>query len=209
MELITAKNNNDGNVLLKRQTSSLNTLEQVNDILAHYPTYSSFCDKFSPLNQAKGALHPTQCVSCQSPTLTYINLAYGDGRAIAWLILHLTFVQDSISMPNKMSRFELETCAQNIYDCYHHLKTTELMLFFARLIGGRYPVEWHGYITPTKIMSALRDYFMPWRNDLLWKIEKQEQEKKQQESDSKPTVTWQEYCRMKGINKENPIDKIK
>lgn len=82
------------------------------------------------------------------------------------------------------------------------------MLFLARLAGGMYPVDWHGYITPTKIVSALRDYFMPWRNDILYKIDKQEQERKQEEIRNEKGVTWEEYCRMKGINKDNPLERI-
>lgn len=80
-----------------------------------------------------------------------------------------------------MNVYEIDTCAQTIYDSFHHLKTTELMLFFARLLGGMYPVDWHGYVTTTKIVSALRENFMPWRNDLLSKIEKQ---KAQRERDA-------------------------
>lgn len=81
------------------------------------------------------------------------------------------------------------------------------MLFLARLLGGMYPVEWHGYITPTKIVSALRDYFMPWRNDLLYKIDKQEKQRKLEESMREPGITWEEYCKLKGIDRPNPLTK--
>lgn len=83
------------------------------------------------------------------------------------------------------------------------------MLFFTRLLGGMYPVDWHGYVTPTKIMSALREHFMPWRNDILYKIEKQEADKRREEESKIPSVTWEEYCKMKGIEKENPLTNLK
>lgn len=96
-----------------------------------------------------------------------------------------------------MSKYQIETCAQSIYDTYHHLKATEIMLFFARLAGGMYPVDWHGYVTPTKIVTALREHFMPWRNNLLYKIDRQNQERKAKEEAAKPSVTWEEWQQMK------------
>ena len=108
-----------------------------------------------------------------------------------------------------MSSFEIETCAQTIHDSYHHLKTTELMLFFARLLGGMYPVDWHGYVTPTKIVFAIREHFMPWRNNLLYRLEKQDQERHAEESARKPGVTWEEYLAMKGEEyRSNPLEKL-
>ena len=202
------QNNNGNNALQTQPTSLPSTQEQINEIRGKYPSFLDFCNKFTPQNAAVGAQHPTKCVTCSSPTLTYLNLAYGDGNAIAWLILHLTYFQEQMNIPNKMSAPQLETCAQTIYDNFHHLKTTEIMLFLARLLGGMYPVDWHGYITPTKIVSALRDYFMPWRNDLLYKIDKQEKQRKLEESLQEPGITWEEYCKLKGIDRPNPLTQI-
>ncbi len=93
-----------------------------------------------------------------------------------------------------MSIVQLETCAQTIHEHFRHLKTTEIMLFLARLLGGMYPVEWHGYITPSKIVSALRDYFLPWRNDLLYKINKQEEKRRLEAALHSPdNMTREEY----------------
>lgn len=136
------------------------------------------------------------CLTCESPTVTDINLAYGDGSALLWLMAHIEAFQEKLNVPNKMNVYEIETCAQNIFDSFHHLKCTELMLFFARLLGGMYPVEWHGYVTPTKIMTALRDHFMPWRNNLLSKIEhqrlKQQREAYRNDPDRMTYDEWQE-----------------
>lgn len=191
-------------------TLSPSTQAQVSEIQSRFPDFKSFCSRFTPQNAATGAQHPTQCVTCNAPTLTYLNLAYGDGKAIAWLIWHLTFFQEHCNVPNKMSPMQLETCAQTIFDTYFYLKTSELMLFLARLLGGMYPVDWYGSITPTKIVSAIRDHFMPWRNDLLHKIEKREQQRRSDEEARNPGVTWEEYCRMSGRDPaDSPFNRIK
>jgi hypothetical protein len=203
------KTSNEANALQKQQTSLPSTQEQIKELRDRFPNFQSFCAKFNPQNSATGAQHPTKCITCSSPTLTYLNLAYGDGNAIAWLIWHLTFFQENINVPHKMSTMQLETCAQTIYDHYHHLKTTEVMLFLARLLGGMYPIDWCGYITPTKIMTALREHFMPWRNDLLYKLDKQEKDRKAKEDAAKPTCTWEEFLAERGEDyRDSPLERL-
>ena len=117
--------------------------------------------------------------------------------------------QEKLNVQHKMTSYEIETCAQSIYDSYHHLKTSELMLFFARLLGGMYPVDWYGYVTPTKIITALREHFMPWRNNLLYKIDKQEKERKAKEDAAKPTMSWEDYARETGQDPEkSPLKRL-
>lgn len=169
-------------------------------ILNSYGTFETFLAKFSPHNQTAGAQHPTKCVTSQSaPTLTYIDLTYGYGKAIAWLMYHLEFFQSQVNVPNKMTALQIETCAQTIFDNFKYLKTTEIMLFLARLTGGMYPVDWFGYVTPEKIVTALRESFMPWRNDLLFKIEKQERDRKRNEERQAPPPTEEELARINEI----------
>ena len=203
MELINSNNNETA--LQRSQTG----LQSIPKTLSNFPTFSDFSQRFNPSNWEKGSRLPTKCVVCNSPTLTDVNIAYGNGRAVAWLMAQLATFQEKINVPNKMSTYEIETCAQTIYDNYHHLKATELMLFFTRFLGGMYPVDWHGYVTPTKIVSAIREHFMPWRNELLYKIEKQEAEKRREEESKTPGITWEEYCKLKGIEKGNPLTNLK
>lgn len=129
-----------------------------------------------------------------------MRLAYNEAAPIQWLIAQLQVFQEQTNTPNKMSVAQLDTCAQIIYDNFHHLKATEIMLFLARLLGGMYPVDWHGYVTPTKIVFALREHFMPWRNDLLHKIEKNRQEQQRKKDyDNPDNMTYDEWQEIKTI----------
>lgn len=187
---------------------SPSTQARLSEIRRSYPTFDDFCRKFSVTNLSAGARHPAQCVTCSSPTLIDVNLTYGEGRAIAWLVVHLTYFQEQVNIPGKMTPLQIETCAQAIHDAYGHLKATELMLFFARLCGGLYNVDWHGYVTPDKILSALRDHFTPWRNNLLDKIEQQQREQKERE-DRQLSMSREEYEKQKTqkspSNPQNPL----
>ena len=199
------QNNNDNNALQKLQSE----LPAIQKIQSKFPTFKEFSLRFNPSIWEGCSRQPTRCISSDAPTLFDLNSAYGDGCSIAWLMAQLEAFQEKLNVQHKMTSYEIETCAQSIYDSYHHLKTSELMLFFARLLGGMYPVDWYGYVTPTKIITALREHFMPWRNNLLYKIDKQEKERKAKEDAAKPTMSWEDYARETGQDPEkSPLKRL-
>lgn len=104
-----------------------------------------------------------------------------------------------------MTTYQIDACAQTITERFGYLKTSELMLFLSRLRGGLYNVDWHGYINPDKIVNALLEHFLPYRNNLYYKREKAEKDKRMAEDAKTPGITWEEYCEMRGISKPNPL----
>lgn len=169
---------------------------------------------FHPDRTEHFASHPDRCLFGTAPTLTDIRLAY-DGRAdIQWLIAQLTTFQEKINVQQKMSSYQLETCAQTIATEFHHLKTSELCLFLARLQGGAYTVDWYGSVSPDKIVSALRDQFMPWRNHQFFLMEKQQEEQRREEAIHNPAnISWEEFVALKKAEGEeisniNPLERI-
>lgn len=159
------------------------------------------------------ASYPDRCLFGTAPTLTDLRLAY-EGRAdLQWLITQLTTFQEKINVQQKMTSYQLETCAQTIATEFHHLKASELCLFLARLQGGAYTVDWYGSISPDKIISALREQFMPWRNHQFYLKEKEEEDKRREEAINNPqNVTYEEWLEMKKaageevVNDKNPLD---
>lgn len=117
------------------------------------------------------------------------------------MIAQLQTFQEGINVPHKMSPQQLEHCAQMIAEDYHHLKTTEIMLFLSRLTGGWYGIDWHGYITPDKLVSALREKFMPYRNDLIHKQELYLREKQRREQAREETLSREEWEEIKMLTK--------
>ena len=186
-----------------------NELPAIQKLQNKFPTFREFSTRYNPSIWEGCSRQPTRCISSDAPTLFDVNAAYGDGCSIAWLMAQLTAFQEKLNVQHKMTSYEIETCAQTIFDHYHHLKTSEIMLFLARLLGGMYPVDWYGYVTPTKIITSLREHFMPWRNDLLYKVDKQEKERKAKEEAAKPTCTWQEFLEERGEEyRDSPIDRL-
>ena len=120
-----------------------------------------------------------------------------------------------MNIQTKMTSWQLESCAQSILEKYSHLKVSEIVLFLTRLQGGAYSVDWFGVISPDKILSALREQFMPWRNNQFYQKEKRDEERKREEQiHSKDNISYEQWKREKQergeeiIHNENPITTI-
>lgn len=194
--------------LAKRQDLLPSTLRKVSEIRAHFGNYESFLKRFTPDNVSSATALPEKSVlSDDSPTLTHLDLAWGDGASVSWLIIQLGAFQEKINTPNKMTPHQIESCAILIRDTFGYLKATELMLFFGRLMGGDYSVNFHGYITPTVIIDALRDYYIPYRNRVYEEEEKRKREQERlQDIIDNPPISREEYNRRHGIDNVNPLD---
>ena len=187
---------------------SPSTVERIRGIVEKYPTTGKFILAFHPDKIEHFASYPDRCLFGNAPTLTDLRIAY-EGRAdIQWLIVQLTTFQEKLNVSQKMTSYQLETLAQTIATEFHHLKASEICLFFARLQGGAYTVDWYGSVSPDKIVGALREQFMPWRNHQFYLKEKQDEEQRREEAIHSPeNITWGEYCReAKTIHKENPLN---
>lgn len=175
-------------------------------IKAKYPTVHSFVMEYHPDKSEHFSSFPDRCLFGNAPTMTDLKLTY-DGRAdMQWLIVQLTTFQEKINVQQKMTSFQIETLSQAIIEGYSHLKTTEIMLFLSRLQGGAYAVDWYGTISPDKIISALREQFMPWRNNQFYLKEKEEESRKRDEAIHSPNnISWEQWKAEKKANGEEVL----
>lgn len=149
-------------------------------------------------------LVPERCVTGDAPVLSVLSRDYGHNGTVAWLIRLLSEWQEALPIQGKMNTFQLHSLAENIARRYYYLRASEVMLFLARLAGGDYVVKWYGQISPDIIMEALRDYYLPERDMILYRAEIKDKAERQDSSDG---ITWEEYCRRHGIEgKKNPLD---
>lgn len=183
-------------------------MQRLDTLRQQYPDIIAFSNTFNPANNGRFAAYPERCLTGSAPTLTDLRLAYPGAAHIQWTIAQLMAFQENVNIPNKMSTYQLEACAQAVCDSFAYLKTTELMLFFTRLAGGLYPVQWYGSVSPDKIIAALRDHFVPWRNKRLDEIHYEEQRQREQLEHSN-AITWEEYLARHGEEyRPSPLDMI-
>ena len=150
-------------------------------------------------------LVPDRCVTGDAPVLSELSRDYGHNGTVAWLIRLLSEWQEAMPVQGKMNTFQLHSLAENIARRYYYLRASEVMLFLARLAGGDYVVKWYGQINPDVIMEALRDYYLPERDTIIYRMETEETLRKA--SEPSDGITWEEYCRRHGIEgKANPLE---
>lgn len=133
-------------------------------VIRKFGSDDDFKRTVNPDTQINFGKNPTAAVMGDYPTLTDINIAYGDGFATEWLLPHLARLSLFVGAKNLDINQERELAAV-IAEEYHYLKVTEILLFLYRFRTGRYG-RFYGAVDPMVITCALRD-FMVERNEII------------------------------------------
>lgn len=105
---------------------------------------------------------PEQCVFGNSPTLTKLNLAYGDYSAEKWLVPQIVEVSLVLGLKEDATVEQTRFTASAIAVLYPWLRTDELMLFFFRFKAGCYE-QFYSRFDPQPLLRSMR-MFMTDRN---------------------------------------------
>lgn len=97
-----------------------------------------------------------------SPTLTKLNLAYGDYSAEKWLVPQIVEVSLVLGLKDGATIEQTRFTASAIAALYPWLKTDELMLFFFRFKAGCYE-QFYSRFDPQTLLRSMR-MFMTDRN---------------------------------------------
>ena len=179
----------------KVQQALLPALQQKsNEIVRVYGAREKFLVTFNPDMQRKVCAYPDVCFFGGAPTLGLLNTTYGDKTAAMWLVPQLYNLSEYCGCRDKLTDNQLKECASVIATEFNYLSVTELMLFFHRFKSGRYG-RFYGSVDPLVITTSLRD-FLKERSSAYDKHEQDEKERLKAEEESKPKVTWDEYCMM-------------
>lgn len=167
-------------------------------ILTKYPDVESFCAAYHPSKIASVAVVPERAIMGDSPALSELKRDYGKG-GVSWLIRLISGWQEQMPVKVKMPAMQIYFLAETIDRKYYYLKASEIMLFFGRLMGGAYGVSWYGTISPDAILESL-DKFLQERDNVIFMSEMNKPVEKS------TGITWEEYCKRKGIEKKSPIE---
>ena len=136
------------------------------------------------------------------PSFVRLDRTFGKGSARRWLFEHiksllLVFGIDS----DKMDNIQIVELADTITARYPWLKLTEFMLFECYFKAGQYG-RFYGENSYFLVITEGLIKFLQERNQLYAMLEREEAEAKAM--DKKPGITWEEYCRSKGVVGEPP-----
>ena len=199
-------------MILQRQTNSIISKSDAAEVLRSQYSPSQITGKFpTGLQSIIMAACPTVdcCEKVDSPMLGTMAQAYpvfydNEGKKIditlSWMKGHFTEVSAFANVKEKMNDWQLENLCLQILVDYPTLTLMEFILFCARLRSGIYE-DFYGSIDPMRIMKSFRQFIDDRGHDQWRKREREEQERREREYEEsrKTAVTWQEYCKMNGI----------
>lgn len=171
-----------------------------------FPTISHFSNAYKAVSIHAAGVYPDRCIlTNDSPPLSIIKRAYGNGHTVGWLVKLLSDWQELIAVKNKMTVFQIHMLAETIMRDFSYLRASEIMLFLARLSGGAYDADWYTTVSPDVIVRMLSTRFLPERNAIL----DRQREKERAKTPPHHPITWEEYCRRHNIDRPNPLDILK
>lgn len=97
------------------------------------------------------------------PTLAAMSRTVHDGRAfgkeevVRQIVKWLIELNEMMDLKKPMSNAQILMCSQMIMEDYYYLKSTDMALFFTRIIKGEFG-EMYESLSITKIMSWLAIY---------------------------------------------------
>lgn len=121
-----------------------------------YGDRQSFMQVFHPDRLIAYTQDIERCFFGSAPSLHAVNAAYGAGTAEAWLVTQIEKVASFCGVRDKAEQQTAEL-ASLIAAEYTYMTVAELMLFFRRLMSGRYG-RFYGSIDPLLIMQSLRTF---------------------------------------------------
>ena len=187
------------NELKKRQTSLNHCCPRSSEIKSKYGnTARDFLLAVTPVQQSILYKNIEDCYFGDYPTLSELNMAYSPKVAQAWIIPQLVDLSEFCGVKEKFTQNQLNQCSDIIANDFFYLKTSEIMLFFAkfkRCCYGRF----YGSVDPLVIIESLKKFCIE-RNKAYYDKEEKENERRIEES-LKKSCTWEEYAERNGVNK--------
>ena len=127
--------------------------QQVLFFLQKYPTIEAFYKVFNPQRMVFICQDPQYCILGPSPTLTQIDIMYGQLSSAKWLVPLIADASLSCGLKEDVSESQLQFTAVAISNRYRWLKAGELMLFFFNFKAGFYERFYSYFDTQTIIRS--------------------------------------------------------
>lgn len=191
---------------LQHSTQSASVSKQAVELRCLYPKPSALLAEYSTDLQGQvGAACPTVdlCRQIPSPTLSVLAEAYPANGAVSavsvFLQSHLAVVCAYADTKSKMDADVLADLCQQIAAEHCGLTMIEFVLFCNRFRSKRYG-DFYGSVAPSHILAALNTFEGEKRFDQneAYGRELAARMKCEAKERSEKSVTWEEYCKMKG-----------
>ena len=201
------------NSLQKRQESqSLQKFSQTDKdkILS---VLSSFGEDYVNIvfNRYNKAVGIEKAVADKAPTFHDISATYGEDATLFWLRFHIADTFLFVGIYDTSSKYQIQQTAELIlqHEIYGQLTLSEFLNFLQRFKQGRYDKIYNSNRpNPQEFLRCLQ----PFWNELCYARGKQEEreriEKLSQERNSADHISYEDYCKEKGIEPNENLKNI-
>lgn len=137
-----------------------------------------------------------------APTLTYLDLCYGEGSSVTWLVAWVSDVYGICGFVNEVSDNVKIATARAIMREYHFLNLAEVIVFFRMFIAGKFE-KFYKKPNPQVITTSLSEYCVI-RIEAVREIELTKvKEQGKAEADKKNAITYDEWVAQKKAKGES------
>lgn len=140
------------------------------------------------------------------PTLKSIEVAFGMPDApVAWLTPRLMRLSSYVGTRQKLDDMQIEMIAKDIVREWSYLDIGEIDDFLKRFVTGEFG-RFYGSDDPQILFVAMREYVK--KRSVEIAKEQSEAHIKEIGEWRKSAITWEQYCKEKGIDIDNPITQL-
>lgn len=204
---------NNSNELSTRLTQSLPN-EYKKAIEEFGAQYALFLNKYPTLQKRISSV-PTVYDSVKNGGLSFVEIDkyFKDGASEWWIktmVIDLFMVLGAFDVTTP---YQFKAIVQRIRQEYYHLTPSELTRFFYEFSMGEYGEIYVGKtVNPQKLFIALEKYMCKLYEKRA-EIDSQklaEKQKKEDEESRRKAISYEEHCRLKGVDIEkSPLEKLK
>lgn len=144
-------------------------------------------------------------------TLVRVDMRFGDGAIVWWIKVMLIELLRYLGAFERVRPMQVENLAKSIRQEYYWMTPKEFSVFVCKFSLGYYGKLYNSKtVNPQDITIGLR-MFADDLKEVRGQIEAEERERKrskQKMEDKKTAVSWEDYCKMKGLEKKTPFHRL-
>ena len=204
---------NNSNELSTRLIQSLPT-EYSQAVSKYGEQYALFLEKYPTLQNRTDAITSIyDSVDRGGMSFVEVDKYFKDGASEFWIKVMLIDLFMVIGAIDSTTSYQFKAMAQRIRQEYYHLTPSELTRFFYEFSMGEYGEIYVGKtVNPQTLFIALEKYMYK-VYEKRSEIDSQklaEKQKKEDEESRRKAISYEEYCRLKGVDIEkSPLENIK
>lgn len=134
---------------------------------------------------------------------------FTEDATLFWLRYHIAETFTFLGIYDQASKYQVRETARMIleHEIYGQLTLSEFLVFLNRFKRGDYgKIYQSARPNPQEFLACLRPFWDELSRERVRQEQEERAERLSKDVHSPDNVTWEEYCKMKNINKPNPLN---